>query len=311
MDSVESRDVRPGQSLRSKSGNTYRSKVKACNRCRQYKVRCDSAITFPDTCSRCKKKGLDCNVDSAFKPTPTRNLLEEVTSQLTSIQQTLQQRDSSVYVFQEHVCGGISLAARPNVDSMNNNSRELGFIAKQLTADGNSVLERQELGGVVLESSTISDLVAHFRANHWKYFPILDEDFSATTLLQASPLLFWTVVSISSRYHVSHSHLYNKMAESYTKLLAEALVTSLRSVHAIQAVLYHCLWPLPVKTQDSDPSWTQCSLAVSAALQLGLHKPGFEKEYMREYSSNARAISPEEKNIRSKTWMGCVYVSTR
>ena len=70
-------------------------RAKACTACRQVKVRadevvfprlsaalyspvqlkCDSAETFPASCSRCSSRELDCKQDSNFKRVPTRQLV--------------------------------------------------------------------------------------------------------------------------------------------------------------------------------------------------------------------------------------------
>ncbi|KAK9386673.1 hypothetical protein V1515DRAFT_136553 [Lipomyces mesembrius] len=94
----------------SKSDGSRSRRVRACNHCRQFKTRCDSAKLFPSPCSACKGKGRDCNVDTTFKAirtrrlvvvdarnlvNETRSLLKDVTTQLTLIQETL--RDHDIY----------------------------------------------------------------------------------------------------------------------------------------------------------------------------------------------------------------------
>lgn len=69
---------------------TGAGRAKACTSCRQVKVllviftiarqrcdiyvqlKCDSAETFPASCSRCTAKSLDCRMDADFKRIPTR-----------------------------------------------------------------------------------------------------------------------------------------------------------------------------------------------------------------------------------------------
>lgn len=48
-------------------------------------------------------------------------------------------------------------------------------------------------------------------------------------------------------------------------------------------------------TQKSVQAWTVHGLAVKAALQLGLHS-----------KDASRVFSPQEKEIRKRTWYGCV-----
>jgi hypothetical protein len=50
-------------------------------------------------------------------------------------------------------------------------------------------------------------------------------------------------------------------------------------------------------TQKSVQAWTVHGLAVKAALQLGLHS-----------KDASRVFPPQEKEIRKRTWFGCVVL---
>jgi hypothetical protein len=50
-------------------------------------------------------------------------------------------------------------------------------------------------------------------------------------------------------------------------------------------------------TQKSVQAWTTHGLAISAAYQLGLHSPDANQGY-----------SPLEREIRKRTWFGCVLL---
>ncbi|KAK9349816.1 hypothetical protein V1523DRAFT_356413 [Lipomyces doorenjongii] len=155
-------------------------------------------------------------------------------------------------------------------------------------------------------TDTIRELFECFRRNHFLYFPILDEDFSATDLVQSCPLLFWTIIIISSRYHTRHCSIYRSLCDPYMETLSNALVRSIKSVRVIQAILYLCLWPLRISKQHGDPSLTYCGVAVNASLKLGLHKPVQEKE--NQNRGQAFVVDSEE---RMMMWMGCLYLSTQ
>ncbi|KAK9482841.1 hypothetical protein V1527DRAFT_475109 [Lipomyces starkeyi] len=163
----------------------------------------------------------------------------------------------------------------------------------------------QQLGDITLEVDTIWDLFEHFRRNHFVYFPILDEDFSAADLVQSCPLLFWTIIIISSRYHTRHCSIYRRLFDPYIEILSNTLVHSIRSVRVIQAILYVCLWPLPISKQHGDPSLTYCGVAVNASLILGLHRPVVENE-----NRNRSHVFVGDSEERMRTWRGCIYLST-
>lgn len=50
-------------------------------------------------------------------------------------------------------------------------------------------------------------------------------------------------------------------------------------------------------TQKSVQAWTTHGLAISAAYQLGLHSPDAN-----------RGFSPLEREIRKRTWYGCILL---
>jgi hypothetical protein len=136
------------------------------------------------------------------------------------------------------------------------------------------------------------------------HFPILDTRKSINAIHDMSPILFWTIGIVSSRFHGEHSSCFLELKEAYLELLSTTLVKAIRSVHTIQALLIICLWPLPVKKQIYDPSWGYCSLAVSAALQIGLHQSGSQWEY------GFHKLSARDVEFRTKTWLGCFLVNT-
>ncbi|KAK9482518.1 hypothetical protein V1527DRAFT_499095 [Lipomyces starkeyi] len=288
----------------SKSDGSRSRRVRACNHCRQFKIRCDSAELFPSPCSACKGKGRDCNVDSTFKPIRTRSLLKDVTTQLTLIQETL--RDHDIAISRPSLVEDSpplrDIIERPRLES----APAAPILIPSAGAKDMSFVGSQQLGDITLEADSIRDLFEHFRRNHFLYFPILDEDFSATDLVQSCPLLFWTIIIISSRYHTRHCSIYRSLFDPYTEILSNALVHSIRSVRVIQALLYVCLWPLRISKQHGDPSLTYCGVAVNASLILGLHRPVLENE-----NRNRGHAFVGDSEERMRTWRGCLYLSTQ
>ncbi|KAK9384638.1 hypothetical protein V1515DRAFT_632577 [Lipomyces mesembrius] len=289
----------------SKTAVSRSRRVRACNHCRQFKIRCDLAELFPAPCSACNGKGRDCNVDSTFKPIRTRSLLKEVTTQLTLIQDTLRDHDITIprSSFVQASPALDDIIERPRLESAP--AAPIPTPSVSSKADM-SFVGSQQLGDITLEADTIRDLFECFRRNHYLYFPILDEEFSATDLVQSCPLLFWTVIIISSRYHTRHRSIYRSLFDPYIEILSNALVRSIRSVRVIQAILYLCLWPLRISKQHGDPSLNYCSVAVNASLRMGLHRPVLEKE-----NRNRGHAFVGDSEERMRTWGGCLYLSTQ
>ncbi|KAL7621704.1 hypothetical protein AAE478_009031 [Parahypoxylon ruwenzoriense] len=76
----------------------------------------------------------------------------------------------------------------------------------------------------------------------------------------------------------------------------------------IQALLMLCVWPLPVANQREDPSWLYCGIAVNAALYMSLHRSGLGAGTTPSFHSVG--VPSGTAHERTKTWLGCFYVST-
>ncbi|KAK9366853.1 hypothetical protein V1509DRAFT_654457 [Lipomyces kononenkoae] len=302
----------------SKAARPRNGRVRACNHCRQFKIRCDSAELFPAPCSACKAKGRDCSVDSNFKPIRTRSLLRDVTTQLTQIQETLQRRGHDIAIPRPaSVASQYGTHIEPPDASLEPQQLESGppsAVPSTVSSSGLSTgckddmtfICGQKLGDVPLEPEALRGLFEHFRRNHYLYFPILDRDFCPTELAQSCPLLFWTIIVISSRHHSQYSSIYPSLVAPYKTILSNALVRPIDSVRVIQAILYICLWPLPIHGQNGDPSFTYCGMAVNASLRLGLHDPSMQNE-----SRIQRRFYVGDREERVRTWRGCIYLSTQ
>lgn len=73
----------------------------------------------------------------------------------------------------------------------------------------------------------------------------------------------------------------------------------------IQALLFLCMWPLPVERQQHDPSWLYSGIAVNAALYLGLHRPNTARNPQQQQHQLEGGDALE----KTMTWLGCVYIS--
>lgn len=142
-------------------------------------------------------------------------------------------------------------------------------------------------------------------SNHYlSHLPILNIGKSVDGVYEDSKLLFWTMAYISTRYHAAHQQQSAELLTPLKRLLSEHLVESIQSVYTIQALLLLSLWPFEVRYQRDDASWNYCSLAVSAAIQMGLDdtkaqpRPGIAEP------------SEEARQLGLKTWLGCFWVST-
>jgi hypothetical protein len=176
----------------------------------------------------------------------------------------------------------------------------------------------RQLGNVILRSETTKELFLRYEIL-WTYFfietdrssyarfhhqhlPIVDTSVSLESIHMSSPLLFWTIAVVTCRHDPRYQDLYQTLTAPYEELLSTILVRSINSLKNIQAILLLCIWPFPVRHQHDEPSLNYCSMAVSAAMQMGLHRPG----YSTEYKISDMTESDLDKTI---TWMACVQIS--
>ena len=123
-------------------------------------------------------------------------------------------------------------------------------------------------------------------------------------IVHSSPFLFWTIIIISTRFHPTLAHIYQDVVASYRGLLGKVLAEEITALESIQGIVLLCLWPLAVDKQTLDPTWNYCGLVTNAAMRMGLHKDGTNRNITRS------PISKTEARIRAKTWMACMKVNS-
>ncbi|CAI7657420.1 unnamed protein product [Penicillium pancosmium] len=146
------------------------------------------------------------------------------------------------------------------------------------------------------------DAFISFATHYLHHLPILDLTKSIDQIWTDNQLLFWTIVITSAGKHPQHSSYFGPLQGPFKHLLSGYVVSSIRCIYTVQALLILCLWPFPVAKQQDDPSWEYVGLAIAANLKLTsvdsqTNWPG----------SNPLLI---DESVRQKTWLGCFAVST-
>ncbi|XMA19375.1 hypothetical protein WAI453_012166 [Rhynchosporium graminicola] len=264
----------------------------ACTCCRQVKLRCDNAQTFPAACTRCRKNNLQCQVDPSFRRIRTKNRLNEVTQELSTLQKKLAERSASE-------------VGQSSNDPISDSTPQDGEVPSDDDFYFVSSLKDMPhpapyMGDIELKTIQIAALFEHFHEQYNRHCPILNTNMSIATLFSHSPFLFWTIVMISSRHHPTLAFLCDALTETYRNLLEKTLMAPLNTLAPIQAGILLCVWPLNPEKQVYDPSWNYCGLVTNAAIRMGLHRSG---GYRREN------ISPSEFRAQSKTWLACCFVN--
>lgn len=123
---------------------------------------------------------------------------------------------------------------------------------------------------------------------------------TVSALQQTSPILFWTILIISSRWHSDLSHIYDMILEDYRNLLAHTLLNAIEAIETIQAILLLCFWPLSVERQPDDPSWYYCGMITNAAMKMDIHQ-------ITGFDGTKSDFTEKQIRIRRLTWIACVY----
>ncbi|ETN41223.1 uncharacterized protein HMPREF1541_03158 [Cyphellophora europaea CBS 101466] len=282
---------------------------KACTECRQVKLKCDSKLSFPEPCSRCKTRNLVCTFDPTFKRTPTKGQLERVTKQLNQLQSALglpQHRYLPDYL---HVpstgsrtssVGSQSSVPSPETSAVPRTvplQPETYFGLSDSTVD---VPEIFRLGSFQISSERVKQLFVHFARQQYRHLPVIDTRRNYAELHHTTPFLFWSIVVVAIRSSNLMNELIDTIEKPYNEFVGRVVVKSPLSLASIQGLLLLCLWPFGVRHQRQDPSWNLCNIALSATIHQDL--PG---KILRK-----KGWPNEEEQIGCRTWLACFYVSS-
>ncbi|KAH3953335.1 hypothetical protein HBH53_041310 [Parastagonospora nodorum] len=269
--------------------------VKTCTQCKQVKLRCDSRDRFPAPCTRCQTRDLQCVIDSAFRRTPARKRIEEMAKELEALKTS---RHDAVHSHTES----------PNeLDTTQDSPDHPLNLTGTATLDL-SGLERNdyELDDCVINSDTVIEIFQLFCVHFYPHLPILNPTISISSLYDLSPILFWTIVAITTARPIiaSYESIIATLREPFVHYFRNEILDAPLPLQTIQAITYLTMFPLTLESQTEDPSWLYSGVAVNAAMYMGLHraKPAPSLRSIGVYAGSPRA--------RAHTWLGCFVAST-
>ena len=249
-------------------------KAKACARCRQSKLRCDSDVKAPDACSRCQSINRPCVSDRSFQYTSKSRRLQELEAEVKRLREAVVTANST---------------ALPGLGQQSQQLTDF-TLAPQCLLD-------KSLGNVHLAAAQVTEL---FRVYFTQCHPYLPFSISTTpeTIYEACPLLFWVICSVASS-----TDIMLELQPHIQAMIGQVVVNPPRSVEVIQSLLILCMWPFPFYSTLGDPSFLYCGIATQMALQLGLHRPSLTPEF-----SSRRQVLEVADDVRKTTWMACYVV---
>ncbi|EPS41909.1 hypothetical protein H072_4151 [Dactylellina haptotyla CBS 200.50] len=321
------------------SGAEKQITKRACNECRQQKLRCDVVQNPYSDCSRCKRLKLECRIDSNFKRTVKRSKIAEMEKEVAYLRSLLGMTSStSSPIVQpplqfspggqisqpllEASASAISSfgAAHSIPDGFSafasqaaNNDQDLQLTSlltdmkndrrPKPTVDTAPPKDSQTLEDVMLTKEQIDELFRLYFEHYHPFLPMLDPSLTPSTYYSSSQLLFWVIISIGSRRYSGEPNLLIRLSRSVSKLVWSTLATVPHSKYVVKALILISTWPFPISSTLSDPTYMLSCLAVSVAIQMGLHRPSYGKDYTK--FANKAKMDHNEVCDRTTTWACC------
>ncbi|KAI9653674.1 MAG: hypothetical protein M1831_005702 [Alyxoria varia] len=279
---------------------------RACNECRQQKLRCDLSNDPDNTeCSRCRKLNLECRIDANFHRVEKRNKTLEMERELMELRQRLsmQQEGSGSQANTTHgqSVSDLHQGAADSLIELRNSSD-----APLMNSTGIPTPKPRRLGQTTLYPDQVKELFDEYFEKYHPFLPLLDPDKTPDQYFELSELLFWTVIGVAARRYEPDPTLLIGLQDPLFSLLWST-VSNVGSLNyqVVKALCLICIWPLPTKSTSTDPSFLLSGLMMQLALQSGLHRPTHAQDFYRIPID----LNEDDLKDRLKTWACCNIVA--
>lgn len=260
---------------------------RACEYCRQHKVRCDIDLRDPSgSCGRCQKAGRDC-VSSSYsrkrrKTTDSRVLdLERKVERLTSRLDGLERRsgfegggsgEGHEQPTGEHssgyqIPGGSDTRTPPAVVVQPPNSSD----TTQIQED---VIDRQ-----ILSIELAGRMFQHYITKLVPVFPavVFSPDTASSDIRRQKPILFLAILSVASGEF--DTKLQGKLYKELLKCFADQIIfRGTKSLELIQALTVSVLWHQPPETSGGNNLNQFIHMAAVMASDIAITKSSSSKK---------------------------------
>ncbi|KAF1816540.1 hypothetical protein P152DRAFT_369526, partial [Eremomyces bilateralis CBS 781.70] len=306
---------------------------RACNECRQQKLRCDVVQDPYQPCSRCIKHKLDCRIDSNFKRVGKRSRFAELERNKELLERQIQElkqqvstskptpppqsmspffpppngpngQSSAMYAGLSNSPDQQHLGSHEAVASLLDLKQGLDGSAAGFGASPNSRLLRS-LEEVVLAPHRVNELFEEYWSNYHGFLELLDPEQSPDSFFDQSKLLFWTIIVIAARQFGRDRELLSRLTAPYTRLVWGSMSKVPQNYNVVKALCLLCAWPLPTSSTSTDPTFMFCGLMMQIAKQIGLHRPSHAQDFTRTHIN----LKDEDVKDRLKTWACCNIVA--
>ncbi|RYO78471.1 hypothetical protein DL766_008651 [Monosporascus sp. MC13-8B] len=290
---------------------------RACNECRQQKLRCDVVQEPFQSCSRCNRLKLECKIESNFKRIGKRSKHAEMEKEIERLRRNISQAKAQGYVMDEEEDLQSQLQS-PVANSVYSHTRNPSLMGSDEAVTSLLTLKRggsysmaathyaYELEQVRLTEQDVHGLFHEFFAYYHPFLPFLNPEQSPDLYYQQHALLFWSIVAIASRRYQAKPNVLQELSSGpLNRLLWNTVGDVPNSYFVIKALCLLCTWPLPTSTSTADPTHILGGVMMKAATGIGLHRPN----HTQDFSRVSVQLNKDQLHDRVTTWAVCNIVA--
>ncbi|KAF2666101.1 hypothetical protein BT63DRAFT_427895 [Microthyrium microscopicum] len=302
---------------------------RACNQCRQQKLKCNVSEDPWRDCDRCTKHSLRCEITADFKRIGKRSQQAELekTNRLLADQVQQLSRELAVYrsrgaefeLYKDYshrapIEHDPALTSGPQSMAQADESHDAALLLNLKQGHDISgpvgragpAIPQRKLGEVYLHPETIQQLWDEYYNNYHIFLPVLDPEVDTPDLIfDHSEFLFWTVIFIASRHFQQDATLLLRLLPAYKDMINETISRPPTNHFIVKALCLTCYWPPPVSSTTADMTFTWSGTMMKFAMQLGLHRPS----HAMDFSRTRVQLREEDIHDRLKTWAICNLVA--
>ncbi|KAH6657866.1 hypothetical protein BKA67DRAFT_513481 [Truncatella angustata] len=320
LDSSPGSDVgdNEDQSLLEREKKRQPGVKRACNECRQQKLRCDVVQDPFASCSRCNRLKLECKIESNFKRIGKRSKHAEMEKEIDRLRRNINMaRQQGFAVEDDDDQQQHSQLQSPIANSAYSHTRNPSLMGSDEAVNSLLTLKRggsysvapthyaYELETVRLTDQDVSGLFQEFFAHYHPFLPFLHPEQPPDLYFQQHALLFWTIIAIASRRYRAKPILHELAGGPFHRLLWGTVGDVPNSYFVVKALCLICTWPLPTSTTTADPTHILCGVMMKAATGIGLHRPS----HTQDFSRVSVELNKEQLHDRVTTWAVCNIVA--
>ncbi|KAK4194020.1 hypothetical protein QBC40DRAFT_291514 [Triangularia verruculosa] len=288
---------------------------RACNECRQQKLRCDVVQDPFQGCSRCNRLKLECKIESNFKRIGKRSKHAEMEKEIDKLRRAVQAAKAQGFTVEDDDETIHSQLQSPVVASQYTHTRNPSLMGSDeavssllhLKRGGSYTIPRiaRELDDFRITEEHENLLFNQFFSYYHPFLPFLNPNQTPDQYYQQHPLLYWSIVAVASRRFLPDPTILTKLSGPLTRYLWTTIGEVPQSYYVVKALCLLCTWPLPTSTTSSDPTHILCGVLMKIATGIGLHRPN----HINDFSRVAIELNNDGLHDRIKTWAVCNIVA--